>query len=136
MKREKIDFFHVPPEQLQAHDTLEEWARWVRVSFRNYGGTHPMFRQYRSHAWQWHEPEIQVKVDELRAAESEKTIGKMPERHRKVLRWAYVFKGSPLKVARELHVSHVELGHLLNDARAMFCNRTKGKYLEREGAGC
>ena len=116
-----IDFDYVPDNQLQIHAMLVNWARWVKV--RPHGcAVHPMFRQAQSNARQWHPPEIQTPVNTIQADEVEKAISAMPHKHKTALRWAYVWRDSPVKVAKSLAVNKEMLFDLLIDGRNMLKN--------------
>lgn len=122
MRRDEIDFHLVPDGQLAIHGQLENWARWVRV--RPHGWqVSPMFRQYRSHAWQWERPPIADPVNIPEAVEMEKAVSLLPEKHRTAVRWNYVMCGHPARVARDLGVSKQGLLDLVNAARVMLRNR-------------
>ena len=83
-----------------------------------------MFRQYRSHAWQWHRPEIVIKVNPLAAHEIERAVSMLPENHRTAIRWAYVFsRVHPGAVQRALGVTKDALMQLIDDSRDMLKNR-------------
>ena len=82
-----------------------------------------MFRQYRSHAWQWERPTVRDAVNVPEAVEMEKAVSQLPEKHRTAIRWSYVFPGSPLKMARELAVSKEGLLLLEQQGRTMLVNR-------------
>lgn len=122
MKRDAIDFFLVADGHAEIHAKLEEWARWVRVRPRGWLTT-PMFRQYRSHAWQWHRPEIRTPIDTIRAVNTEKAVGALPEKQMWAIRWNYVFNSGPLNMARRLGVSPAGLAELVNSGRTMLNNR-------------
>lgn len=125
MRREPfVDFFLVPDGQLEIHRRLEQWSRWVRVRPCGWQ-TAPMFKQYRSHAWQWETPEIRPQVDTLDAVVLEKAISALPEKQRDAIRWAYVFCGSPGAMARRLAVTKQGLMELINQGRQMLVNRAK-----------
>lgn len=122
MRRDFVDFFLVEDRHLAIHARLEAWARWVRV--RPHGWqTAPMFRQYRSHAWQWHERVPRTPVNVLEAVEMEKAVSALPEKHRDAIRWQYVWQSSPGVAARALGVSKGGLADLVNAARTMLVNR-------------
>ena len=123
MKREDlIDFHHVPDAQLGIHLRLEQWARWVRV--RPHGWqVAPMFRQYRSHAWQWERPTIRDPINIPEAVEMEKAVPLLPEKHRAAIRWHYVHTGGPVAMARRLGVSKEGLADLVRIGRTMLMNR-------------
>lgn len=125
---EHIDFFLVPDGQLTVHAALENWARWVRV--RPHGWqVSPMFRQYRSHAWQWERPTVREEVNMPEAVEMEKAVSALPESQRAAVRWNYVLSGHPARMARDLGVSKGGLMDLVNQGRQMLANRLHLKIL-------
>jgi DNA-directed RNA polymerase specialized sigma24 family protein len=123
MRREDhVDYFLVRDEHMEIHGRLEAWARWVRV--RPHGWqTAPMFRQYRSKAWQWERPNPKPTTNTLEAVAMEKAVSQLPEKHREAIRWAYVFAGSPIATARRLAVTKAGLLELIHAARTMLGNR-------------
>lgn len=123
MKRDHVDFWLVEDRHLEVHGKLEQWARWVRVRPSGWQVA-PMFRQYRSHAWQWERPEVQAPVNVPQAVEMEKAVSLLPEKHREAIRWAYVFAGNPAAVARRLAVNKQGLLDLIHQGRAMLVNRS------------
>jgi DNA-directed RNA polymerase specialized sigma24 family protein len=119
---EHVDFFLVQDRHLGIHEALSNWARWVRV--RPHGWqVAPMFRLYRSKAFQWHMPEIREPVNIPEAVEMEKQVSQLPEKQRAAVRWAYVACGHPAKMARELGVSKQGLLDLIDTGRTMLVNR-------------
>lgn len=123
MRREPwVDYFSVRPEHEAIDARLQSWARWVRV--RPHGWqTAPMFRQYRSHAWQWHERVPRTPVNVLEAVEMEKAVSALPDKHRAAIRFCYVWCGSPGAFARVLGVSKAGLLQLIEEGRQMLVNR-------------
>lgn len=122
MKRDDIDFHLVKDEHLAIHAELENWSRWVRV--RPVGWqVSPMFRMYRSNAWQWSRPEIRVEIDVPGAVAMEKAVSLLPEKHRTAIRWSYVLCGHPARMARDLGVSKQGLCDLIAAGRTMLKNR-------------
>lgn len=123
MRREEfVDYHLVPDSQIAIHERLTDWARWVRV--RPHGWqVAPMFRQYRSHAWQWHTPEARPTVNMPEAVEMEKAVSLLPEKHREAVRFCYVWCGSPGAFARRLGVSKSGLQDLIVAGRFMLMNR-------------
>lgn len=117
MKREEhVDYFTVLPQHGAIHARLEAWARWVRV--RPYGWqVQPMFRQYRSKAWQWHRPEPKETINLADAMETEKAVSLLPAKNRDAIRWAYVGCGRPIAAARRLSVTKDGLMRLVHDGR-------------------
>ena len=120
MTKATIDFSRVEPNQIAIHDRLRNWARWVTPRTGN--TVSPMFRGYRSHAWQWHTPEIRETCDMLDAQAIEKTVSKLPEKHRTAVRWAYVYRCTPAIACRELGLSYDGLYRHLRDGRQMLAN--------------
>jgi DNA-directed RNA polymerase specialized sigma24 family protein len=124
MKRDDhIDFFVVKDEHLAIHGQLEQWARWVKVRPHGWQCS-PMFRQYRSKAWQWARPEPRPATNVPEAVAMEKAVSLLPEKHREAIRWSYVFPGNPAAMARRLAVTPYGLRELVNDARSMLKNVT------------
>lgn len=125
MKRDLVDFHLVPEHHLGIDAKLQEWARWVKV---RPAGWHmsPMFREYRSKAWQWHAPEVRTPVNTLQALEIERAVSSLPEKNRSAIRWHYCFPSNPRGMARKLAVSMDGLADLVRVARAMLINRGCG----------
>lgn len=121
MQRDFVDFAHVPDNQRSAHDALLNWERWVTP--RNGKRMHPMWRQSRSNAWQWHAPEIRVPVDTIFAMQVEKQVCQLPDPHRQALVWCYVVRCNPIHARNVLHVTNEGLYRLVSDARIMLRNR-------------
>jgi hypothetical protein len=120
-----IDFAAVAPRHDALHYRLEQWGRWVTQMPKAWG-THPMFRQYRSHAWQWERPEIYVVGNPLDHAETERAVSALPPKHRHAIRWAYAFPWvPPSAVRRDLALTREALGQMLHDGRDMLANRLK-----------
>lgn len=120
-KVKPVDYFYLPDHHQAVDARLQEWARWVRVRSFNWQ-THPMWRNTTSNWRQWHQPEISDPVNTLAAMEVEKAVSKLPSKHRDALRWAYVFKGNPVAMARNLAVSKDGLMDLINNGRTMLKN--------------
>ena len=123
MKRDDfVDFFEVHDRHLSIHSRLEEWARWVRV--RPHGWQiQPMFRHYRSKAWQWERPEPKASINIAEAIETEKAVSLLPQKHREAIRWVYVACGNPGMMAKRLAVSKSALLTLVHEGRTMLQNR-------------
>lgn len=123
MRREEfVDFHQVADDHLSIHARLLEWARWVQPRRQGWPVS-PMFRQFRSKAWQWAMPVVRSPVDELRALEVERVVAQLPEAEKMALRWSYVFCGGPGPIARHLGVSKEGLAELVRRGRAMLRNR-------------
>jgi hypothetical protein len=117
-----IDYHLVADRHLAIHAELENWARWVRPRAQGWHVS-PMFRQYRSHAWQWETPAVRVDPNMPRAVDMEKAVSGLPEKERFAIRWSYVFQGHPSAVARHLGVSKQGLCDLIATGRTMLINR-------------
>lgn len=120
MTKPAIDFARVEEHQHAIHDRLRNWARWVVV--RPQSRIHPMFAQYRSHAWQWHTPEHRETCDLIDAQALEKVVGTLPTKHRAAVRWCYVYRCSPAIAAREIGLSYDGLYRHVRDGRQMVLN--------------
>lgn len=125
MRREEhVDYFLVRDEHAAIHARLEAWARWVRVRPQGWQVA-PMFRQYRSKAWQWERPEPREAVNIPEALEMERAVSLLPKKNREAIRWCYVFSGSPAAMARRLAVSKQGLLDLIGQGRTMVKNTTR-----------
>lgn len=122
--REIIDFDRIPERQSDIHDKLTAWGKWCKPSRQSWMVS-PMFRQYRSHAWQWETPEVKIESDPNECFLLEKIIASLPEKHREALRWYYVRPISPTKIANHLAVSTMRLFEIVIEARDMAWNRLK-----------
>lgn len=122
MKREDfVDFHLVADNHAALHLRLEQWARWVKV--RPHGWqVAPMFRQYRSKAWQWERPVPKAAINTLEVVAMEKQVSRLPDKEREAIRWVYVFGGSPAAMARHLGVSKAGLMELVSAGRTMLVN--------------
>lgn len=120
-----VDFSRIPTRHDAINLRLEQWARWVSVRPQAWK-VQPMFRQYRSHSWQWHAPEIKVELNTIECCETEKLVSQLPEKHRAAIRWAYVFPWiAPSVIRRELALTKEGLEQMLTDARDMLVNRMR-----------
>lgn len=130
MKKESVDFNHIPARHDAINLRLEHWAQWVRPRPQAWK-TQPMFRQYRSHAWQWHMPEIKIEINTLEAHETEKAVGVLPPKNRDAIRWNYVFCWIPPNaICRELAVTRDGLLLLVSNGRDMLQNRLRTRLLD------
>jgi DNA-directed RNA polymerase specialized sigma24 family protein len=126
--RQYVDFAHVPPSQWAIHDRLENWARWCRGSDKQAGSNaSPMFELYRSSDAKRKErlygDLTEVPVDKLDAAQIQKAMAHLPDKHRRALHWCYVHPRNPTNMARELGVDLDGLAHLIRNGRQMLVNR-------------
>lgn len=127
MKPQHPDFHHIEPHQLAIHDRLVNWAMWVQV--RPHSIVQPMWRQYRSNAWQWHPKEYRPSCDTLDAAAMEKIVATLPPDHAFALRWYYVWRMTIGDARRAIGVSSEGLKRYLRDGRQMVINLTAGSGL-------
>jgi len=100
-----IDLNHIHPRHNAIDRRLNEWSRWVKVRPVSWA-TAPMFRLYRAPK-QWESDlDIRIEINTLDAAEVERAVGFLPDKHRTAIRWSYVFPHVPvLKVRGELGVN-------------------------------
>jgi hypothetical protein len=119
----KDDYHYIPERQAEIATRLEHWAIWVNPR-QCVWRTQPMFRQYRSHAWQWERPELKVQINGIEAMEIEKLVCQLPEKNRDAIRWAYVFTFIPVNIVRrELGVTREGLASLIVNGRDMLKNK-------------
>jgi len=111
------DFYRVPVSQEAMHARLENWARYVRV--RHPSRPAPMWRFMRSSARMWYAPEPVTIVDARDGDAIECAVRRLPSYHAQALRWAYVFRGPPARIARRLGVSYPTLAQLVIDGREL-----------------
>ena len=129
--KQTADFSRIPARHDAINLRLEHWAAWVSVRPQAWK-TQPMFRQYRSHAWQWERPEIKAQINTIEASETERAVSTLPEQHRTVIRWLYVWPWVPVNaVRRDLGLTRVELASMAVDARDMVIDRLKTEIVEK-----
>lgn len=121
-----IDLNRIDPRHKAVNVTLEDWARWVRVSPGRWP-TSPMFRQFQSRARQWDaDPHIHIALDGPKCLQTEKCVSTLPEAVRTALRWCYVFPWVPVSVVRRaLGLSREDLLHMLDVGRDMVQHNLK-----------
>ena len=125
--KQPADFSRIPARHDAINLRLEHWGQWVSVKPQGWG-IQPMFRQYRSHAWQWHMPEIKAKVNTLEASETERAVSHLQDPHRSILRWLYVWPWVPVNaVRRDLGLTRAQMIALADDARDLVINRLREK---------
>ena len=123
--KQTADFSRIPARHDAINLRLEHWGQWVMVKPQGWG-IQPMFRQYRSHAWQWERPEIKARINTIEASETERAVSTLPEQHRTVIRWLYVWPWVPVNaVRRDLGLTRVELASMAVDARDMVIDRLR-----------
>lgn len=121
MTKTTIDFQLVEETQKQIHNRLVNWAAWATPR-NGHGAVSPMFRMYRSKAFQWHPPIYRETVDLLDAQLVEKTMRHLPHEFREALIWFYIIRCTPAIACRHLAVSYEGLALYLRDGRTMVKN--------------
>lgn len=116
-----IDFAEVEDKHRTIHAELINWALWVRPGMPSY--IHPMWAKARSNAWQWHIPEHRPTCNIIDAQAMEKRISKLPATQRAAVRWCYVWRHHPNKMARQLGVTLGGLQKAIRDGRQMLINQ-------------
>lgn len=118
MKREYVDFHYVDDHHQYIHGRLCNWTRWVKVRKDSGWNTHPMWRNVKSGAWQWHTPEYRETCDLIDAMLLEETVRKLPHSQRLIIRWVYVFGGDPKGFARKMGMTTERMFNVLREARS------------------
>lgn len=126
MRRDDVDIFIVERRHDEIDARLRNWGAWAAV--RPYYAMSPMFRAlgYRSNAWQWHPPAYRESIDLLDARAIESTVSKLPEPHRTVVRWFYVYRfPDARKFGHKMGMNLDTLRQCCNTARDMVANTAK-----------
>jgi hypothetical protein len=125
VQQTNVDYNHVKPEHEAVHERLSNWARWVRVRPQGWQ-TQPMFRNFRA-SKQWEaSPHIPTSVDSLDGLLIERVVSSLPDKHKAVLRWLYVFPSLHCNaMQRSLAVTADGLQRLIQDARSMANNLSR-----------
>lgn len=119
------DFSKIPTRHAEINLRCERWGRWITKTEKAWR-VHPMFAQYRSHAWQWEMPEIHVPGTPGENMEIEKLVSELPSKHRTAVRWAYAFPWVPVSAVRQyLGVTRSGLAEMLDAARDMLLNKMR-----------
>jgi hypothetical protein len=125
MSHDENDLHRVKFAHEGVHDRLVNWARWCS-SGSGTSSTSPMFRLFKAPRYRNAVAELHIPVDGLDGMRLEKTVVMLPELHRDVIRWYYVYSlwgVNMFRACRELGVSPANLPRLVHDARAMVKNR-------------
>lgn len=117
------DLHHIPTTQAIIHSRLENWRRYVSPK----GATwfvQPMFKHAKTPK-QWEEDlHVPMPIDTQDGHKVEKAVSALPEKHRAVIRWYYVFPHVPEnKIRRECGLTREMLAQIAIDARNMLQNR-------------
>lgn len=127
-KKNYVNYDHIPDGQGEMHERLVNWARWIRSGSRDWA-CHPMWKPCIAkeleelRAKQEQAPLEPIKIDEAVAVE--RAVAQLPDKHRKAIRWCYVFKHNPLAACKTIAVSKEELARLVNDGRQILMNRER-----------
>lgn len=91
-----------------------------------------MFRLYRAPK-QWESDlDIRIEINTLDAAEIERAVSFLPDKHRTAIRWAYVFSYIPdARIRAELGATQEGLARLIHDGRDMLVNRLRERLIEK-----
>lgn len=123
MKPSHVDYSFVPSSHDAIHGRMCQWAMWVRVRVNGWH-THPMWRNAKT-SRQWDvDPHVNATIDTLDALLIERTVSRLPDKHRDAIRWYYVKRGDPARMAAQLGVSKQGLADLVMTARIMVMNLT------------
>jgi hypothetical protein len=117
------DLHHIPNNQTQIHTRLENWRRYVSSSTKAWF-VQPMFKQAKTQK-QWEaDLHVPMPVDTQDGHILEKAVSALPEKHRAVIRWYYVFPHLPEnRIRRECGLTREMLVKIAIDARYMLINR-------------
>lgn len=117
------DIAKVPQHQMQIHERLENWRRYVSSNARAWF-VQPMFRQAKTPRQHEEDLYIPMPIDTQDGHILEKAVSALPEKHRAVIRWYYVFPYVPEnKIRRECGLTREMLAQIAIDARNMLHNR-------------
>lgn len=121
MSKETVDFQKVEDIHKPIHERLVNWAAWATPR-SSHGAVSPMFRMYRSKAFQWHPPIYRETCDLIDAQLVEKTMRHLPHAHREALIWFYLVRCTPAIACRHLATNYAGLALFVRDGRQMVAN--------------
>lgn len=127
-KKNYVNYDHIPEGQEEIHERLMNWARWIRSGTGGWA-CHPMWKQCVAkeiedlRAKRGVESVAPIRIDE--AVATERAVAQLPDKHRKAVRWCYVFKHNPLAACKAIAVTKEELARLVDDGRQMLLNRER-----------
>jgi DNA-directed RNA polymerase specialized sigma24 family protein len=128
-KKQYIDYNHIPEGQEEMHARLSNWARWIRSGSREWA-CHPMWKpcivkeeEMLLRNNREIKPKEPIMIDD--AVAIERAVAALPDKHRKAIRWNYVFQHNPLAACKAIAVSKEELARLVKDGRQMLINRER-----------
>lgn len=109
-----VDFHALEAGSEEIDARLRNWAAWCIGP--GHGDCAPMFRGFQSPS-HWHGQVTKFSVDVMDAQAVERGVGALVFVHGAALRWAYVYRYSPVRAAGEMEVSTEDLRLLLIAAR-------------------
>lgn len=120
MKKKSPDFAHIEPHQLDVHERLRNWARWVTTGLGRQ--VSPMFRLYHP-PQHWEPKEFREPCDTIDAQRIEKLVCGLPKLFKDALRWYYVTPIPVHKICKLLGHRPDGLLKVVRDARQAVLNR-------------
>jgi hypothetical protein len=114
MRREIVDFGHVPAAQLPIHWRLVNWERSLRSGSGS--AVAPMFRQYRS-SEVYSQAGGKLPIDEGDATKVGKAVQELPTPNLLAINWWYVKPTSPAKAAAGMQCSIADLARYVVEGR-------------------
>jgi hypothetical protein len=119
MRKPAPDFARVEPHQLDIHERLRNWSRWVSVQPARQVSS--MFRLYRP-PQHWEEKAFREPCDLIDAQRVEKLVCGLPGLFKSVLRWYYVAPTPVWVACKAMGHSESGLHKVLRDARQAMIN--------------
>lgn len=117
------DLHHIPSNQAVIHSRLENWRRYVSTSSRAWF-VQPMFKFAKTPKTREADLHVPMPIDTQDGHILEKAVSALPEKHRAVIRWYYVFPYIPEnRIRRECGLTREMLAKIAIDARNMLHNR-------------
>ena len=117
------DISAVPQHQMKMHERLENWRRYVSTGTRTWF-VQPMFKFAKTPKTREEDLHVPIPIDTVDGHILEKAVSALPEKHRAVIRWYYVFPYIPEnKIRRECGLTREMLAQIAIDARNMLHNR-------------
>ena len=122
MKRDFVDFSHVPEHQLAIHARLENWGLTCRDPKKR--RTSPGFELYQAekgNTWMTLEPK--TIPDQQDARKIARGVADLPTRHRLAVCWYYIDGSHVMRARKKIGATSDELQALVTDGRQMLMNR-------------
>ena len=116
-----IDFAEVEDKHRNIHAELINWALWVRPCMPSY--IHPMWAKAEVQRMAVAYTRAQACMQHHRRPVHGKRISKLPATQRAAVRWCYVWRYHPNKMAGQLGVTLGGLQKAIRDGRQMLINQ-------------